>query len=930
LPVGIKNHISEKEWWTERPYDGILDSTGTARWSDYTTTAKIGLLGHSEFVKYFGRFGLNLDSYEDWRFAGDTWKGWSGWWLRTSRGLDAGAGNMIYSTQHGIDGDGFAGSLDHIMANNANIAVRPTFYLNENFFKDVKLDINKMGDFVKQVITKRFTLEEMRTGLAGYNERELTAIGYRTVQYGSEFDIVETHGSTSDTFYPKNKAYIDYVITNKEDKSRNITIKYNTVGDNIISKSDNLSCLKGENKFRLDMASFPNGNYNINIQFIEDGTVFYDKTYEVNISPVNNETNTYRFANIGLNTANTEKDIKALYESGVRHIRMAFMWEFVEKQKGVFDFSEYDKLVTLADSLNIEITGLLAYSNPIYFNNPETSDKQALVTPEQQQAYANYCAEIVRRYPKMKAVEIWNEPNNEGFWIGTYEDYYKLVKVASTSIRNANNTMPIYAGSIDISKPDPGQYGVPFMQEMFDFGLYEYIDGVSFHPYFHPYTTDVPDINGDRRYLEKRMIPYTTALEKNGGFKTLPITEVGFDVNNNDSYITRQAREVVKSIVYSQQYYQDNIIIYCFRDDGRATNCFGMLDKDYNTAPMYFTVSQYMAALGDAIYIAQLETQQNTVAHLFLKDNKPVVIAWALSDAQVINFNSSVDVENHYGNSLQMGTNSVKLSLDPVYITGISDVEVNGYIKEALVKKYNEFSTETGVNIESITALKNTINSSLSTNPSEVKEYINQHFVAGLDLIDSLNNKSMQEKMSILFKYQYVGELLCRYYSSVATETTATAMLRANNFINKEHINKYAEAIGRYALRYANAANKYRNANGNQVANIGNSAGNELLTHMLLGWANYLEGTKIDFVVEKSDNQIIVQSFCNTKNLGFNMYVAIYDAAGKIVNVTRKEVNLNSVTETGQISINPSGEYQKLKIFAWDHNMRPIVNSITQ
>jgi xylan 1,4-beta-xylosidase len=72
--------------------------------------------------------------------------------------------------------------------------------------------------------------------------------------------------------------------------------------------------------------------------------------------------------------------------------------------------------------------------------------------------------------------EVWNEPNLDGFWTGTQEEYFKLYKHTASAIKNVN---PLYRVG------GPGTAGAAWEPEMIDFCVKNNvpIDFVSTHTY---------------------------------------------------------------------------------------------------------------------------------------------------------------------------------------------------------------------------------------------------------------------------------------------------------------------------------------------------------------------------------------------------------------------------------------------------------------
>src|SRR5438067_11954582 len=77
-------------------------------------------------------------------------------------------------------------------------------------------------------------------------------------------------------------------------------------------------------------------------------------------------------------------EIKTIADAGFRWVRMDFKWEVTETQRGVYDFSAYDRLMSALEPHRIKALFILDYGNPLY-----TSDK-AIRTEAARQAFARW------------------------------------------------------------------------------------------------------------------------------------------------------------------------------------------------------------------------------------------------------------------------------------------------------------------------------------------------------------------------------------------------------------------------------------------------------------------------------------------------------------------------------------------------------------
>lgn len=144
-----KNHV----WETENgAFDGIIPE-------DYTFTAAVTMPSLTEMTKYASKIG-----YEGFDWA----------WLRTGSVLDK---NMVLRQ-----------TWDGLIANNISISspgyVRPCFWLGEDFFKNVKLDLATTGENVKAMIRERYKPSEL---VNVYDVDEIASLGYELGVYNAVY-----------------------------------------------------------------------------------------------------------------------------------------------------------------------------------------------------------------------------------------------------------------------------------------------------------------------------------------------------------------------------------------------------------------------------------------------------------------------------------------------------------------------------------------------------------------------------------------------------------------------------------------------------------------------------------------------------------------------------------------------------------------------
>jgi len=183
-----------------------------------------------------------------------------------------------------------------------------------------------------------------------------------------------------------------------------------------------------------------------------------------------------------------EQDLTMISAAGFKWVRQDFFWDRIERQKGQYDWSEFDAFTTALERHGLRPYYILDYSNPLYektviSTNPVTGKPEQHTTASPQQpdsvaAFAKWAAAAAEHFRGREVIwEIWNEPNIS-FWKPKPDtaQYTALALATARAIREADPHACIVA---------PATSGFPwnFLETVLSSGVLEYLDAVSVHPY---------------------------------------------------------------------------------------------------------------------------------------------------------------------------------------------------------------------------------------------------------------------------------------------------------------------------------------------------------------------------------------------------------------------------------------------------------------
>jgi hypothetical protein len=111
--------------------------------------------------------------------------------------------------------------------------------------------------------------------------------------------------------------------------------------------------------------------------------------------------------------------------------------------------------------------------------------------------------------------EIWNEPDNRDYWLGSAAQYASLLGAGSAAVRHANPRAEVVSGGL--------AGGVPFLREVFDeHGGAELVDVVNLHAYYETWNPN--PLEALPQYLDD----VSAIVKRHGGRQAIWLAEVGY------------------------------------------------------------------------------------------------------------------------------------------------------------------------------------------------------------------------------------------------------------------------------------------------------------------------------------------------------------------------------------------------------------------
>jgi hypothetical protein len=255
------------------------------------------------------------------------------------------------------------------------------------------------------------------------------------------------------------------------------------------------------------------------------------------------------------NPSTTDRDLNLLRSAGFSWQKSLFRWEEIEPQRGVFNWTESDRVVRASAAAGVKIIVRLDFQ-PDWAR----ADGAHNGPPDNYDDFGRFVTALATRYGPnsqigpLQAIEVWNEPNLNREWgmqpINQLAaaDYVRLLKTAYVAAKAVDPSIIIVTGGLsptgwsdDTARPDD-----LYLQWMYEAGAKPYFDVLGAHG---PGFKAPPDISpeeaassplwgGHRSFTFRRVEDLRKIMVQNGDAeKQIWLLEFGWTTDEvNPSY----------------------------------------------------------------------------------------------------------------------------------------------------------------------------------------------------------------------------------------------------------------------------------------------------------------------------------------------------------------------------------------------------------
>jgi hypothetical protein len=366
-------------------------------------------------------------------------------------------------------------------------------------------------------------------------------------------------------------------------------------------------------------------------------------------------------------------ELEMLAAAGFKWVRMDLGWGGIERKRGEYDFSAYDRLTTALERHGLKALFILDYGNPLYDRgeSPHTDEGRA--------AFARWAAATAHHFKGRGYLwEMWNEPNIQ-FWKPKpdVDDYAKLALGVGKALREAAPD-EAYIG------PATSGIDLKFIETCFKAGCLEYWAAVS----VHPYRQSAPE-TAARDYRELRTLIARYAPKA----KQIPVIsgEWGYSAAWNNFDEDKQGKYIARQLLTNAWQELPLSIWYDWHDDGtdpkEGEHHFGTVhfpyrkgqEHVYEPKPAYVAMRTLAEQLAGYTFNKRLLLErEDDFMLLFAKGQDLRLVAWTAGrDAREVMLPASpgaFSAVSHLGAALEpLSADAaglrVKLTNAPVYLT---------------------------------------------------------------------------------------------------------------------------------------------------------------------------------------------------------------------------------------------------------------------
>ncbi|AHF91198.1 hypothetical protein OPIT5_14235 [Opitutaceae bacterium TAV5] len=257
-----------------------------------------------------------------------------------------------------------------------------------------------------------------------------------------------------------------------------------------------------------------------------------------------------------------------------------------------------------------------------------TNPRDNRTPPKDYARFERHAAEFgafITKYPSVKYVQFWNEPDSggpnvgHGFFHGTREDYLKMFATFSRGFRSTNKTTLLTTGGLTLADEIPGTSRSTIIDHAGDYDI------AAFHAH------------GSLENYEGKQQKIEGWLREAGIEKRIINSETGERSGYTPAGRFRQAITLVQKVAYAKSRPSSELYIwFTLQDywdmDAEADDSFGLVTSDNRPKPSFIAYNELIRQLANTDPAGEAEFSPNVRALKFRRDDGSLVyVCWLQS-----------------------------------------------------------------------------------------------------------------------------------------------------------------------------------------------------------------------------------------------------------------------------------------------------------
>ncbi|HYV24225.1 MAG TPA: cellulase family glycosylhydrolase [Pyrinomonadaceae bacterium] len=330
-------------------------------------------------------------------------------------------------------------------------------------------------------------------------------------------------------------------------------------------------------------------------------------------------------------------EIKMIADAGFRWVRTDFKWELTEVERGKYDFTRYEPLVSELGKQNLRALFILDYGNPLY------TQGMSVRTPDAREAFARWAVAAAKHFSGRGIIwEVFNEPNHPIFWPPkpNVHEYTALAAAVAKAFQSE-------APNEKLIGPATAGIEVTFLESCFEAGLLNHWSAVSIHPYRE---TNPETVAGDYALLRETIDRYRIPTARDSG-RVIDSARTPNVISGEWGYSSAwQGMSEEKQAALLARQFLTNVangiplsIWYDWQDDGsnpaEAEHHFGLMRYRsgrsigaFEAKPAYLAAKTLIANLRGFVFQERLTVgSDDDYVLVFSKGREPRYVGWTTS-----------------------------------------------------------------------------------------------------------------------------------------------------------------------------------------------------------------------------------------------------------------------------------------------------------